>query len=147
MNKIFFLLFSLFCLTQPILAEKWKYKYSFDLKKDQSINLFVSYRDKKISLRNGIFTFRWTLYKNKALVTFSSYQKVKSQHVLYLTNILNSFEVQLIPTGNLPSNQVYLWLIFSKFNNKTKKARIDIYIKDNNNKILIKSVMKKEVNG
>jgi len=146
MNKIFFLLFSLFCLTQPILAEKWKYKYSFDLKKDQSINMFVSYRNKKITLRNGIFTFRWTLYKNNALVTFSSYQKIKSQHILYLKNILNNFEVQLVPTGALPNDRIYLWLIFSKFDNKNKKARIDIYIKDNNNKILIKSVMKKEGN-
>lgn len=133
MSKIVWIFLFLFVEAHAI---KWKYQYQFVLKKDQVAKVKISYRDKKVFLRDGIFSFRWTLYKNGALTTFSSYQKVKAQHILYGRYGLNSFEVELVPRGILPSNRIYLLVVFESFDKKKKSAVIDMFIKDDNVKIL-----------
>ncbi len=117
-------------------ATKWKYQYQFDLKKDQIAKILISYRDKAVFLRNGEFDFRWTLYKTGALIVFSTFQKVESQKVLHLGYRLNSYEVNLIPRGSTLNDRVYLIVVFSRFNKKDRVAKIDMFIKDDNNKIL-----------
>jgi len=125
----------LFCIVE-LYAAKWKYQYQFVLKKDQVAKVKISYRDKKVFLRDGIFTFRWTLYKNRELSTFSSYQKVKSQHVMTKDFRLNSFKVELVPMGNGLDSRIYLLVVFESFDKKNKTATIDMFIKDDNVKIL-----------
>jgi len=115
---------------------KWKYKYRFELKKDQTAKVVITFRDKSIRLRDGIFTLRWTLYKNRALTLFSSYQKVESQHILYKGYRLRSFETQLVPVGSLLVDRVYLLTVFRDFDKKRGIAKLDVYIKDDNLKIL-----------
>ena len=133
MSKIVWIFLFLFVEANAL---QWKYQYQFILKKDQVAKVKISYRDKKVSLRDGEFDFRWTLYKNGALVTFSSYQKVKAQHILYDKYRLNSFEVELVPRRILPSNRIYLLVVFESFDKKNKTATIDMFIKDDNLKIL-----------
>ena len=133
MSKIVWIFLFLFVEANAL---QWKYQYQFILKKDQVAKVKISYRDKKVSLRDGEFDFRWTLYKNGALVTFSSYQKLKAQHILYDKYRLNSFEVELVPRGILPSNRIYLLVVFESFDKKNKTATIDMFIKDDNLKIL-----------
>ncbi len=133
MSKIVWIFLFLFV---EAYALQWKYQYRFILKKDQVAKVKISYRDKKVFLRDSEFDFRWTLYKNGALVTFSSYQKVKAQHILYDKYRLNSFEVELVPRGILPSNRIYLLVVFDSFDKKNKTATIDMLIKDDNLKIL-----------
>ncbi len=134
MSKVFFAVLLLFGTLQA--ATKWKHQYQFNLKKDQVAKVLISFRDKKISLRDGIFTFRWTLYKNRALTTFSSYQKVKSQHILYKGYKLGSFEVELVPIGSSLVDRIYLLVVFRDFDKKKGVAKIDVFIKDDNLKIL-----------
>jgi len=133
MSKIVWIF--LFCFLD-LFAAKWKYQYQFVLKKDQTAKVKISYRDKKVFLRDGEFDFRWTLYKNGALTTFCSYQKVKSQHILYKGYRLNSFEVELVPRGANQLKRVYLLVVFESFDKKNKTATIDMFIKDDNVKIL-----------
>lgn len=125
----------LFCIVH-LYAAKWKYQYRFDLKKDQIAKVKISYRDKKVFLRDGEFDFRWTLYKNGALITHSSYQKIKFQHVLYEGYRLNSFEIDLVPVGSNISNRIYLLVVFESFDKKSQKATVDMFIKDDQVKIL-----------
>ena len=117
-------------------AQKWKYQYRFELKKDQTAKVLISFRDKNVHLRDGVFTLRWTLYKNRALTLFSSYQKVESQHILYKGYRLGSFEVELIPVGSSLIDRVYLLTVFSGFDEKRGVANLDVYIKDDDLKIL-----------
>ncbi len=133
MSKIVWITLFIF---SNLFAMEWKYQYQFVLKKDQIAKVKISYRDKKVYLRDGEFDFRWTLYKNGALVTFSSYQKIKDQHVLYDKYGLDSFEVELVPRGANLLDRVYLLVVFRSFNSKKKRATIDIFIKDDNVKIL-----------
>jgi len=133
MSKIFTVF--LFCVIQ-LYAVKWKYQYQFILKKDQVAKVKISYRDKKVFLRDGEFDFRWTLYKNGALITHSTYQKVEHQYVLYQTYRLDSFEIELVPMGVNISNRIYLLVVFESFDKKNKTATIDMFIKDDNVKIL-----------
>ncbi len=133
MSKIFTVF--LFCVIQ-LYAAKWKYQYQFILKKDQVAKVKISYRDKKVFLRDGEFDFRWTLYKNGALITHSVYQKVEHQYVLYQTHRLDSFEIELVPMGVNISNRIYLLVVFESFDKKNKTATIDMFIKDDNVKIL-----------
>ncbi len=126
----------LFCILE-LFGAKWKYQYQFNLKKDQILKIKISYRDKKVSLRDGIWSFRWTLYKTGALVTFSEYQKVKTQHVLYKDFRLHSFETELVPMGSSIKDRVYLLAVFEDFDKKKSIATMDIFIKDGNTKILV----------
>ena len=129
---------SLFVLLLPLYlhAVKWKYMYEFHLKKDETAKVKISYRDKKVFLRDGVFTFRWTLYKNGALITHDSYQKVKAQHVLYKKYGLDSFRVKLVPTGTNLLNDIYMFVLFKSFDKKKNIADIDLYIRDDDTKIL-----------
>ncbi len=146
MSKIVWIF--LFCFLE-LNAAKWKYQYQFILKKDQIAKVKISYRDKKVFLRDGEFDFRWTLYKNGALTTFSSYQKVKSQHILYEGYRLNSFEVELVPRGTNQLDRIYLLVVFESFDKKNKTATVDMFIKDDNVKTLAEFIdpNAKEINA
>ncbi len=147
MNKFFFPILFFFLLNLQG-ATKWKYQYQFELKKDQFAKVLISYRDKKIFLRNGEFDFRWTLYKTGALIVFSIFQKVESQHVLYLGYGLNSYELRLVPGGASLADSVYLTVVFSNFDKKNRAAKIDVFIKDDNSKILADFIdPNKEINA
>ncbi len=135
MSKIFYFILFLFLINVEAVT-KWKYQYQFELKKDQIAKILISYRDKNTFLRNGEFDFRWTLYKAGALIVFSTFQTVKSQRVLYLGYRLNSYEVKLLPRGSLLSDRIYLTVVFNNFNKKSRVAKIDMFIKDDNSKIL-----------
>ncbi len=135
MNRIFFWILLVSALSLQG-ATRWKYQYQFELKKDQTAKIKISFRDKKMFLRNGLFTFRWTLYKNKALTVFSSYQKVKAQHILYKGYRLGSFGVELLPIGSTLTDRVYLLVVFRDFDKKKGIAKIDMFIQDTNAKIL-----------
>ncbi len=134
MSRVFLsLLFTALALQAAV---KWKYMYQFHLKKDETAKVKISFRDKKIFLRDGLFTFRWTLYKNGALITHSSYQKVKAQHVLYKKYKLDTFLLKLVPTPANVMKDLYMLVVFDSFDKKKKEATIDIYIKDDDTKIL-----------
>ena len=137
MSKIVWIFLFLFVEANAL---QWKYQYRFILKKDQVAKVKISYRDKKVFLRDGEFDFRWTLYKNGALVTFSSYQKVKAQHILYKRYKLNSFEVELVPKGANQLDRTYLLVVFESFNKKNKTATVDMFIKDDKVKTLAKFI-------
>ncbi len=135
MNRFFIFLFFVLSINLQA-AAKWKYQYQFDLKKDQIAKVHISYKNKSIFLKNGEFDFRWTLYKTGSLITFSSYQKVQSQHVLHLGYKLNSYNVTLVPNGSSFSDRIYLTVVFNSFDKGAGVAKIDMFIKDDNSKIL-----------
>ena len=73
-------------------------------------------------------------------MTFSSYQKVKAQHILYDKYRLNSFEIELVPKDANQLDRTYLLVVFESFNKKNKTATVDMFIKDDKVKTLAKFI-------
>ena len=104
------------------------------LKKDEQKKIFVKYNNRK-----KLLTFRWTLYKNGGLIIFSSYDKIVSQHILYLRHTNQSFRLKLKPSDGY-YNPPYLLIKFKKFDKQKKEASIDFMLSDRSGFITIEYV-------
>ncbi len=109
----------------------------YRLTKDKSVEILVKYGSFQ-----KLLSFRWTLYKNDGLVVFSSYDRIVSQHMLYLNHKNQSFRIQL--KSRASSNRVapYLLVKFDTFDFKKKQAVISLWIADRKKEILLKSLTK-----
>lgn len=94
----------------------------FVLKKDETktINLFVENTTKTL-------TFRWTLYKNKALVLHLNYDKNPHQFKLTKEN-LNSFKIPLTFTNSTKTPTPHIILYFIDFDDYKKEAKFRYYL-------------------
>ena len=104
------------------------------LKKDEQKKILVKYDSIE-----KLFKFRWTLYKNRGLVIFKSYDKVVSQNILYMREKNQIFKLELMPRGrdfNLP----YLLVKFKKFDFENNIATFEIFLYDKNMKINLKDI-------
>lgn len=95
------------------------------LKKDEQKNIFVKYANKK-----KLFTLRWTLYTDGALVIFRSYDKIVAQNVLSLRHENQSFRLELMPKGVKYSQRAYLLVKFKEFKEESKEALFELFLFD-----------------
>jgi len=109
------------------------------LKKDEKTKIFVKYASYE-----RVFQFRWTLYKNEALVMFSSYDKEVSQHMLYLNNSNRSFKILLKPKGADFYETPYFLVFFKGFNFEKHEANFEVYLSDKKRQLEIR-YLKREV--
>lgn len=125
MKKIF-VFFALLVLNfTPLFASQFKESKEILLKKDEQKDIFVKYADKK-----KLFTFRWTLYKDGALVIFRSYDKIVAQNVLSLRHENQSFRLELMPKGSKYPQRAYLLVKFKEFKEESKEALFELFLFD-----------------
>lgn len=105
-----------------------------ELKKDEKKKIFVKYDDKK-----KLFEFRWTLYKDGALVVFRKYDRVVAQNVLYLKDMNQSFRFDLKSKGVDFYDTPYILVKFTEFKDDKQKAFFDLFLYDKNKQILLDS--------
>lgn len=118
-----------------IFANELKKTEEISLKKDEQKKILVKYADKQRVLK-----FRWTLYKNGALVIFKSYDKIVSQHVLYLRHKNQSFRVELKTRGADFYNVPYMLVKFKEFKQDSGEALFEIFLSDDKNQILLENL-------
>jgi hypothetical protein len=113
-------------------AYEWKPSKSFSLKKDEVISILV-----KSAEVERLFDFRWTLHQNGSLVILRSYDGFVAQNLLSLKRKNRSFKVELLPKGLDFRMVPYLMVTFKSFDFKKNEAHFDIYLSDNDEKVLL----------
>jgi hypothetical protein len=106
-------------------------KYS--LKKDQTKKILVKYGSSQ-----KVYSFRWTLFKNDALIVFSSYDTIVSQHVLLKGYKNDSIKVELKPKGAYEYNVPYMLIKFDSFDFAKKEAKFSVWLYDKREEVYIK---------
>ena len=99
----------------------WASEEPFSLKKDQ----FAVW-----DANGKVFTFRWTLFHNRALVTLSKYDRFPYQHLLYLEYRKDGFKIPLTVETTADFPAPYLYLRFAEFSDKTQEASFVLYLFD-----------------
>ncbi len=118
-----------------IIANDLREISEISLKKDEQKKILVKYDNKK-----KLFKFSWTLYKNGGLVIFRSYDAIVAQNILYLRHQNQSFRVELKPKGSDFYNVPYLLVKFKKFDEKTAKAKFEIFLSDDKFQITLQDL-------
>jgi hypothetical protein len=108
------------------------------LKKDAQKKFLVKYDSSE-----RLFKFRWTLYKNKGLVIFRSYDKQVSQNILYLNHKNQSFRVELKSRGRDFYNVPYILVKFKEFDYVTREAKFDLMLSDDKMQIILEELKQK----
>lgn len=118
LSKIFFpflLCFEILSAAMPLhLWEK-----SVELKKEQVYKAHFKVGNVEKELR-----FRWTLFKNQALVLHLNYDKFNHQFLLYRDYQRNCYKIAL--GGAEQSNQAYFAMYFKSF--ERESAHLNLYI-------------------
>ncbi len=105
---------------------------TISLKKDEQKKILVKYDSVE-----KLFKFRWTLYKNGALVVLRSYDKIVAQNILYLRDKNQSFRFELQPKG-LSYNVPYMLVKFKEFHYETNEAVFELFLSDSEMQIRLK---------
>ena len=125
MKKIFIFFALLVLGSALVFASGHKESREILLKKDEQKDIFVKYADKK-----KLFTLRWTLYTDGALVIFRSYDKIVAQNVLSLRHENQSFRLELMPKGSKYPQKAYLLVKFKEFKEESKEAVFELFLFD-----------------
>ncbi len=129
MSRAFFAACLLFL--SPLLGAggEWDHFAAFSLEKDQLQNIEIHEGERIHRL-----SFRWTLYKNGALVVHVKYNDRSYQPLLYDRYRLDSFKIELFPKADDASEKrfetPYALLVFRAFDEKRRTAAFDLAIKD-----------------
>ena len=107
------------------------------LKKDEQKKILVKYDSFK-----KLFKFSWTLYKNRGLVVFRSFDKVVSQNVLYLRHQNQSFRFVLKSSGVDSYNLPYMLVKFKEFNDEKQTADFELFLSDKDSEIVLEYLKK-----
>lgn len=125
MSRISIVIFGALCALSWLKAELIG---EISLKKDevQNLQIFVDGALKSLS-------FRWTLYKDSALITHFKYDEIPQQFTLY-PKPHNAAKVQLSAVNSAHSENPYMIFYFVDFNMDAKEAKFRYYLfKFNNN--------------
>ncbi len=126
--------FIILCIffTSFLKAAEWNYTQEISLSKDQYQTVLVK---EEALLR--VLKFRWTLYAGGGLVMHLNFNERASQFILYDDYKKAAYKVRLLPKSSAYKRVPYLYLVFKKFDYKTKKAHFDILIDDPEKRALI----------
>ena len=129
----------------------FQYQHQFVLKKDEIGNIFINRKEvrKKATKENPnneyLLRFRWTLFANNSLIVLLNYRGHPKQYALEKKSPLESIIIPLLPDGeDIINSQVYAKIVFSDFNQSSKEAVFDIFIKDIGERILVEFKPKKK---
>ena len=106
-------------------AAEQNYTQEIRLEKDQYQTVLVS---EGAVLR--VLKFRWTLYAGGGLVMHLNFNDRQSQFILYKHYKKDTFRVRLLSKTSAYKRPSFLYLVFKKFDYKSKKAHFDIMIDD-----------------
>ncbi|MDO8453132.1 MAG: hypothetical protein Q7S59_01015 [Sulfurimonas sp.] len=120
-----------------VFADQFRDVQKISLKKDEQKKILVKYGSFE-----KIFKFRWTLYHNKGLVIFRSYDRIVAQNILYLRDKNQAFKVELKPKDASSYEGVYLLVQFKEFDYEKKQATFDISISDKSAQVNLKYLEK-----
>ena len=124
---IFLVLCSTIFANELIKVKQWQ------LKKDETKKILVKYASSE-----RLLTFRWTLYKNDALVVFSSFDQIVSQHLLYKNHTNQVLRVELVARGAHEYVEPYLLIRFDDFDFAKHEAKISLWLYDKRHEIYLK---------
>ncbi len=105
----------------------------FSLSKDETKKVLVKYGSSQ-----KLLAFRWTLYKNDALIVLGSYDRVVFQHILYLNHTNQSFRVELKPRGANDFLVPYMLVKFVKFDFAKHQALFELWLYDVRQEVFLK---------
>ena len=126
-------LFVLFFLFGALFGNELLKVKEYRLKKDETKKILVKYASSE-----KLLTFRWTLYKNDALVVFSSFDQIVSQHLLYKNHTNQTLRVELVARGAHEYVEPYLIIRFDDFDFAEHKAKISLWLYDKRQEIYLK---------
>ncbi len=117
-------------LISPLFADGgWDHSAAFGLNKDSWKKIEIDEGERVHDLK-----FLWTLYKNGALVMHVNYDKRTFQPILYTKYGLNTFKIELFAKAADASKKQmerpYALIVFKAFDEKKKRAYLDLKIKD-----------------
>ncbi len=127
-----FWLFLLGGLVSSLLANELIKVRQYELKKDETRKVLVKYASSEKLLK-----FRWTLYKNGALVVLGSYDQIVSQHLLYRNHTNQVWRVELKPRGAHEFIVPYLLIKFDDFDFSKQRAKISLWLYDKRHEIYL----------
>ena len=131
--KLLQIIFLLLFLLINVSAIDFKEVRIIKLKKDVQKKILVSYGS-----NTKLFQFRWTLYKNNALVLFRSYDKIVAQNILYTSYKNRFFRQELKSRGANLYNVPYILVKFKEFDYETREAIFELFLSDNDGQINLK---------
>ncbi len=112
--------------------------YQFDLKKDQLAVVEIKKDYPHSFKKEGILTFRWTLFHNRRLVLLLDYEGFKHQYILEPRYGRNTIEVFLTGDYKRIDRRPFMFLTFKRFNIKTKRALLVAQFSDPAKRLEIK---------
>ncbi len=120
-----------------VFAEELRDVQKISLKKDEQKKILVKYGSFE-----KIFKFRWTLYHNKGLVIFRSYDRIVAQNILYLRNKNQAVRVELKPKDGGSYEGAYLLVQFKSFDYEKNQAQFEISLIDKSMQVNLKYLEK-----
>ena len=137
MKKVIVLLILVLSLLE---AAEDNYTKEISLVKDQYQTVLVS---EGAVLR--VLKFRWTLYAGDGLVMHLNFNDQPSQFILYKHYKKDTYRVRLLSKTSAYRRPSYLYLVFTKFDYKSKKAHFDIVIDDPEQRAIVEVKPQKEM--
>ena len=113
-------------------AAEWNYMKEIRLKKDQLQTVMV--KEESVT---RVLKFRWTLYTSEGLVMHLNFNDRAAQFILYAHYKKDAYKLELLPKRWVYERAPYMYLIFKKFDHKTKEAYFDMVVDDAKNRALI----------
>ena len=130
----------LFILVIVVLhAGEENYTREIRLEKDQIQTVLVS---EGAVLR--VLKFRWTLFAGGGLVMHLNFNDRASQFILYKHYKKDTFRVRLLTKTSAYKRPSFLYLVFKKFDYKSKKAHFDVVIDDPEHRAIVEVKSLKE---
>ena len=142
MSKLFFLICSVIFLNAGGI-DYWDHIYTHKLKKDQVATVMIQKDQPSRGVIDSNLSFRWTLFKNSALIVLANYEGFATQYTLYQKRKRDNVRIDL-DSYTTRLNRPYLLLQFSDFDPKTEVATIETYIKDPTKTIRVKWLKKEK---
>ena len=114
------------------------FSHRFLLKKDQTAVVMIKKDYPETFEKEGILTFRWTLYQNQRLVLLLDYEGFKQQHILM--RLYGRKSVKIFLTGDYKriDRRPFVLLTFEKFDQKKSVATITAAFSDPQKRLEIK---------
>jgi hypothetical protein len=130
----------LLCLGTVLFAAtaNFGFTHRFILKKDQTAVVQIKKDYPKTYKKEGILTFRWTLYQNRRLVLLVDYEGFKQQHVLMTLYGRESVKIFLTGDYKRLDRRPFVLLTFDAFDEKKRVAKITAAFSDPQKRLEIK---------
>lgn len=112
--------------------------HRFTLKKDQPAVIEIRKDTPVTYAKEGLLTFRWTLWQNRRLVLLLDYEGFKHQYILETKFGRNTTELFLTGDYKRIDRRPFLLLTFEKFSKKERRATITAQLHDPDKRLEIK---------